>query len=238
LTFYANLVELQQRVLQAHAHAVRPSSAFAESLDFESAADAMPALLTGLLPIAPQPVVEAAKGMLQAGHAEWRHLVHTYWGGARDGDPLSAFLAEALLQPFAEAVAASGSVTSHGHDGDVPRTCPTCGDKPVVALLREAAHSARRSLVCGFCAREWAAPRIACVACGERDFDKLAIYRAEGLAAARVDACETCRTYVKTIDLSKDATAVPVVDDLATLTVDLWARERGYERLRRNLLGF
>jgi FdhE protein len=51
-----------------------------------------------------------------------------------------------------------------------------------------------------------------------------------------VDACDSCRRYVKTIDLTRDGTAVPIVDDIATLTLDLWARGQGYERLRPNLL--
>jgi FdhE protein len=236
LTFYANLVELQQRVLDEHPRAVRPSSGFAESLDPEAAADAVPALLTGLLPIAPPPVVAAATAMLRAGHAEWRHAVHTCWGGTRDGDTVRSFLAEALLQPFAEAVAAGVIAPARGGDGDLARACPACGDRPVVAVLRDAAHGARRSLVCGFCLTEWPAPRIACMACGERQFEKLAIYRAEEMSAVRVDACETCRSYIKGIDLTRDATAVPVVDDLATVPLDLWARREGYERIRPNLL--
>ena len=236
MLFYANLVALQQSVIDTYRHAVRTSAAFAEALDFESAADAMPSLLSGLLRIAPPPVVAAATHILEAGHAEWRHLVHTYWDGARDGDPLRAFLAEALLQPFAEFVSTSVRVTHQAPDEDIARVCPVCGDRPVVAVLHEAAHSTRRSLVCGFCAKEWAAPRIACVACGEREFDKLAIYHAEELPGTRVDVCETCHTYVKTIDLAKDGTAIPIVDDLATLALDLWARERGYQRIRANLL--
>jgi FdhE protein len=260
LAFFAKLTELQCAVIDAHPRVIRREPGlperlggvppglperlggvprtFAESLDFEAAADAMPSLLSGLRPIAPQPTVEAATAMLMAGHAEWRHLVHTYWRGGRDDDPLRSFLAEALLQPFAESVAASVSSDGSAQEGQLPASCGACGDRPVVAVLREAAHGARRSLVCGFCLKEWPVPRIGCASCGEREFEKLAIYAAEELPAARVDACETCRRYIKTIDLTKDGTAVPVVDDLATLTLDLWARDQGYQRLRPNLLRF
>ena len=62
------------------------------------------------------------------------------------------------------------------------------------------------------------------------------VYTADTQAHARIDACDTCRTYIKTIDLTKDGLAVPAVDDLATLPLDLWARERGYRRLYPNLL--
>lgn len=74
------------------------------------------------------------------------------------------------------------------------------------------------------------------MACGESVFDRLPVFRADALAAARIDACETCRVYLQTIDLTRDGHAVPVVDDLATVSIDLWAREQGYRRLRPHLL--
>jgi formate dehydrogenase maturation protein FdhE len=43
--------------------------------------------------------------------------------------------------------------------------------------------------------------------------------------------------YLKSIDLTKTGLAVPVVDELATLPLDLWAHEHGYEKLQINLLG-
>ena len=41
-----------------------------------------------------------------------------------------------------------------------------------------------------------------------------------------------------TIDLTKDGLAVPCVDDIASVSLDLWARERGYTRIKDNVLGF
>ena len=52
----------------------------------------------------------------------------------------------------------------------------------------------------------------------------------------RVEACRRCESYVKTIDLTQDKDAVAVVDDLASLAMDLWAAGRGYRKLRPNLL--
>jgi formate dehydrogenase maturation protein FdhE len=40
----------------------------------------------------------------------------------------------------------------------------------------------------------------------------------------RVDVCDTCHSYLKSIDLTKTGLAVPVVDELATMPLDLWAR--------------
>jgi FdhE protein len=187
------------------------------SFEVEAAADALPGFLVSLQRFAPPPAADAARSLLTEGHDKWKHLLHTYWTGERDIDPLRAFIAEAFLQPLAERLLA-------------------CKDKPVVAVLRDKAHGSERSFVCGFCLTEWTAPRIACPSCSEERFEKLAVFTAEEFPAARIDACETCRNYIKTIDLTKDGNAIPVVDDIATLTLDVWAREQGYQRLRPNLL--
>ncbi len=129
---------------------------------------------------------------------------------------------------FSRASGASGSSRTS--------TCPICGGLPVAAVLREAGHGARRTLLCGFCLSEWAFPRVVCPACGEDRFERLSIYTAEEFAHVRLDACDTCRTYLKTIDLTKHGLAVPIVDELASVPLDLWARERGYTKLRPNLL--
>jgi FdhE protein len=83
---------------------------------------------------------------------------------------------------------------------------------------------------------EWPYRRVVCTGCGEEEFDKLPVYTAETLPHVRVEACDRCRRYLKTVDLSKNGLAVPIVDDVASVSLDLWAREAGYRRARRNLL--
>jgi formate dehydrogenase maturation protein FdhE len=53
----------------------------------------------------------------------------------------------------------------------------------------------------------------------------------------RVEACDTCHHYIKTIDLTKDGRAVPVVDELAAIPLSLWAAENGYRKVSTNFLG-
>ncbi len=65
----------------------------------------------------------------------------------------------------------------------------------------------------------------------------MAFYSAPEIVHVRVDVCDTCHTYLKSIDLTKTGLAVPVVDELASIPLDLWAREHGYEKLQINLLG-
>ena len=58
--------------------------------------------------------------------------------------------------------------------------------------------------------------------------NKLAIYAAKEFSHVRVEACDVCHSYIKTVDLTKDGLAVPVVDELATIPLNLWATEHGY----------
>jgi FdhE protein len=103
--------------------------------------------------------------------------------------------------------------------------------------LRPLGDGAKRSLICSLCATEWEYRRIVCPACGEENVDKLPVYVAAELPHIRVEACDTCHRYIKTIDLTKDGRAVPVVDELAAIPLSLWAAEKGYEKLSSNLLG-
>jgi formate dehydrogenase accessory protein FdhE len=245
LTFYAQLAGFQQRLLGDDV-----PEPIASCID--RITEAIPEFLAFLTRAAPARLAESAALMREdVAGTEWRALIERYGNADEDADasPAMAFVVEALLQPFAEAAAlalqkskeADATPESGHHDPPAaasPRIarCPACSGKPVVGLLREEGQSARRSLVCGSCLHEWPWPRIVCPACGEDVFESLPVYQSETLPNARVDACETCRTYLKTIDLSKDALAIPIVDDLASIALDLWARQQGYTKLRANIL--
>ncbi|HLK53401.1 MAG TPA: formate dehydrogenase accessory protein FdhE, partial [Candidatus Angelobacter sp.] len=62
-------------------------------------------------------------------------------------------------------------------------------------------------------------------------------YLAEEFDYVRIDACDTCHTYIKSIDLTKNGNAVPMVDELATVSLNLWALEYNYQKLQPNLFG-
>jgi len=81
------------------------------------------------------------------------------------------------------------------------------------------------------CAHEWSFRRIYYPACGEEREPQVAYYSTPEIAHVRVDVCDT---YLKSIDLTKTGLAVAVVDELATIPLDLWAREHGYEKLQPN----
>jgi FdhE protein len=219
LGFYAALAELQGRVA---------AGLFAD----------VPTFAEQIAGIAPPPLADALHA-LKSTDADWRQAIDTYWksGGREpaDLDHVQQFLIEAWLQPVAEA-ANRGAGTEPDGERPLSLQCPRCTGIPVVALLRERGHGAQRSFVCGVCLAEWTTQRLVCPDCGESTFDKLPVFRADTLATARIDACDTCRTYIKTIDLTRDGNAEPIADDIATVALDLWAREQGYRRARLNLL--
>jgi formate dehydrogenase maturation protein FdhE len=183
------------------------------TIDHPDAESALPHYLQWLERNAPGPISAVVQ---DSRSTPWRQLVAGYSSAATDAP--SAFIVEALLHAFP------------------PDPCPFCGGTPVASLLREAGHGARRSHVCGTCLRESPALRLGCFACGETNLERLAVFRSEATDPARLDACESCRVYVKTIDLTRDGSACPIADDLASVTLDLWAREQGYRRGRPNLL--
>ncbi len=159
----------------------------------------------------------------------WQHEVDS-----RELAPEYAFFARALLQPYAELL----SEKATGLDADSGQMkCPFCGSQPQFAVLRPEGDGGKRSLVCSLCAREWLFRRLVCPNCGEEDKEKLPVWIADDFKYVRVEACETCHTYIKSIDLTKDGNAVPVVDELATVPLDLWAEEHHYQKLAPNLFG-
>jgi FdhE protein len=146
-----------------------------------------------------------------------------------DSDEQKQFYERVLSQPNAE--------RSRKQAEGVGPTCPWCGSKPVVGVLRGEGEGAKRGLICSLCSLEWPYRRIICVHCGEEDKEKLPVYLAEQIDYVRVEACDTCRHYLKSVDLTKDGLAIPVVDEIATVSLNLWADEHGYEKIERNLLG-
>jgi FdhE protein len=185
--------------------------------------------------IGPSGFAESARALMSQ-ESRWVPLLASYWHpherGAVLGDS-EVLLLRALLQPYAEYCAAQSGVDRNA----VRNTCPFCEELPVVGVLRPEGEGARRLLLCGLCSTEWAFRRMLCPNCGEEAEDKLPVYTAVGFEHVRVEACDSCGVYFKSVDLSKDGHAVPLVDELATVPLNVWAEERNYTKLCPNLVG-
>ncbi|HEU4564335.1 MAG TPA: formate dehydrogenase accessory protein FdhE [Gemmatimonadaceae bacterium] len=112
--------------------------------------------------------------------------------------------------------------------------CPACGARPLLAELRASSPEgeSERTLRCGRCASAWPFPRVACAACGTRDHRQLAYLHADGEDAyRRAQTCDACLAYLKELALLDPLDAeLLLVEDLATVALDMVAVERGYRR--------
>jgi formate dehydrogenase maturation protein FdhE len=258
LRFYARVATFQKSFYAEIQKALAGSSKISsdrplrDELDLFLLLPRFPGFLSVIEQIAPVPLAQSAASLAQKGPAGWQHAIEHFWyrdpelaaGIVEDSEPQSAngsaatdsdwLLAWMFLQPYAEYLADHRETAMV--DG-TPSTCPLCGCKPIVGVLRREGDGTKKSLICMLCANEWAFRRIYCPACGEEREPQMAYYSAPEIAHVRVDVCDTCHTYLKSVDLTKTGLAVAVVDELATIPLDLWAREHGYDKLQMNLLG-
>jgi FdhE protein len=180
------------------------------------------------------PALASAAAELAQNRTQWDALIAKPEGSEIESDIEKQFFARCLWQPYMEYLATQEQ--DKAVDAVHP-ACPFCGAKPVAGILRGEGDGAKRSLLCALCATEWDYRRIVCPQCGEEDKDKLPIYLAPEFDYVRVEACDTCKTYIKSVDLTKNGRAVPVVDELATVTLTIWAEEHGYRKLESNIFG-
>jgi formate dehydrogenase accessory protein FdhE len=194
-----------------------------------------PGFLTLLEQNAPPELARFARDLQSASEQARAELLNQFWSGT--GGPeaagVSEFPSRAFLQPYAEFVRLRGGMQ---WDGYTHSLCPFCNRKPGMGVLRQQGDGGSRSLICSFCLAEWQFRRILCPSCGEEDHAKLPVFTAEELPHVRVECCDTCKCYTKTVDLTKNGFAEPVVDEIAAVPLDLWAQERGYSKLQANLL--
>jgi formate dehydrogenase maturation protein FdhE len=176
---------------------------------------------------------ELAKDARAALEGDFYLRVRAYWQtGEFD------YLARAALQPYVRMLRETGRSPERGVSG----TCVFCGSGAWVSSRKippgpGTGEGALRMLHCALCAFAWQVGRIRCPACGEEDPEKLPSFTAPQHLGVRIEACESCKAYVKSIDLTLDARRVPEIDELVSLSMDLWATEQGYARLEPGLAG-
>ena len=254
LTFYVALTEVQERVADRVPVAdlltlvQSPESEFprvrVDRLPLEELALPFHDLLSGVAEFGTEAIKDGARSLLSQDDDRQleplRAVVHAWRnapgasGKVDEGDDFS-FYARAFLEPIVTSIALADS----GQPADWTQNfCFACGGMPQVAVLRDLPDAVgRRSLMCSMCATEWRFQRLTCLHCGETEADKLPVHTAESIAHVRVDACTTCSRYIKTVDLRKEGNAVPLVDELAAVELDIWAQEQGLTKLRANVLG-
>jgi len=188
-----------------------------------------------MVSIGPPVLAEQGRGLVDRNDAALDSMLLEAWRMRAD----HSLFQKLALQPYAECLAAFGTPPTGRDLEPRPRTCPFCGGLPQVAILRSVGDDdgASRQLLCATCATTWHIGRVCCAHCGEEDEKRLAYFHAAEFEHLRVDTCDTCRHYVKTVDLTRLGLAEPIVDEVAASSLDLWATEQGYEKIALNLIG-
>jgi FdhE protein len=236
LGFYVHVARFQQGLGQKLQHVSADSSvSLSNRPEFAELLASFPEFLSLIEEKAPARFAEVAHELRNAAPSSWSVLLNHSWSNSNEppSEP-QEFLAAAFLQPYAETVRSRAGLQLGGYTHPM---CPFCHRKPAFGVLRQLGDGARRNLLCGFCLCEWEFRRIVCPACGEEDQAKLPVYTAAQFPHMRVECCDTCHAYIKSTDLTKNGLADPLVDELASVPLDLWAQERGYEKILPNLLG-
>lgn len=258
LTLYSALLGPQAQAFAA----VRSAPPDSQRVVCHIADRVFPAVVDATVAAGPEQLVEFVRD--RAAHGDPLEIIRG-WLDGEDQPPIDRYLARAAAGPVLEALGqAAGAACGGPRD---QRHCPVCAGPPQVsyfALSAEDLVTARRYLVCARCASAWPYPRLSCAACGETTASRLSVFAEEGTAEAevsgrvvrgaeaprqqvstrdlrfphiRMEACDTCSRYLLSIDMTRDPKAVPLVDEMAAIPLDLYATERGLMKVVPNLMG-
>jgi FdhE protein len=254
LTLYLALVLVQEEAWDM----ARESPPAADELVPWAGAHVLPAVVEASVAAGPATLRDAAHSRLAEGSAE--DALGGWLAGA-DLDPVDHYLARATLAPVLEALGEQAGAACSSPPGDESAVlCPRCGGLPQLSCLAASGDplvSGPRSLLCARCGMSWGHSRSICPVCRESGEDQLRVYteHLEGPVSGningngtgeppavfphlRIAACSTCSRYLIEADMARDARAVPEVDELAALPLDLYAADQGLTKVTPNLMGF
>jgi formate dehydrogenase maturation protein FdhE len=233
LRFYAQVLREQKKIYESFERH-RPSGVVAADVHL-IAQRAVP-LMRAVATNGPDALAAEAGALLERDTAHWEELLLAYWDARSDRQ----FFPKAVFQPYAEWLVNAGFKWIEKNERAADSVCPRCNGTAQLSILDAGAMSidgSSRLLQCATCLATWSFRRVACPFCGEGDEPKLGYYESPAFAHVRVDACETCKRYLKTIDLSRLGLADPLVDEVAGAPLDLWAQDHGYQKVELNLVG-
>ena len=254
LTLYLALVDVWEQVF----HAAREQRPDPGALASWAAGEVLPQVAAATARAGPAPLAAATRGLLVDRGAAAGPL--DAWLAGGELAPVERYLARATLWAPLQVVdadaACAADPTPRGG-----RRCPRCGAPPQLSFRAhtdEGLVSGRRHLACARCAADWSYTASACAWCGETAGTRRTVYserrerpvvgRGDGATNGqaggplfphlRIESCQSCMRYLIDVDLGHDARAVPEVDELAALPLDLHAAELGLTKATPNLMGF
>ena len=233
LTFYAQLLRIQKDLYDSFKGRLSASL----NRDLPVVRERAVALLRGVAEHGPDQLAIEARTLLDGDPSAIDGVLVAYWRAPADRQ----FFAKAVLQPYGQSLVDAGVVPSDRVLTRTDNRCPRCGGAPQLSIVdmtgAASADGGSRQLLCADCLTPWPFRRVVCVHCGEEDEGKLGYFHSPAYEHLRVDVCDMCRHYVKSVDLARLGIAVPLVDEVAGAPLDLWACERGYRKIELNLVG-
>jgi len=144
-------------------------------------------------------------------------------------DP-DALQAVAILVPAPFLHACNRRWASSRPESWVETYCHVCSAWPAFAEVRGIERS--RYFRCGRCGGEWQVHCLLCPYCGMTDHNELvSLVPEKSGSRCVIEACKRCLGYVKTFTtLQGSPPAKVIVDDLASVDLDVAAVEQGYKR--------
>lgn len=259
LTLYLALLD----VWTAAGDAAREQAPEPQALAAWAGERVLPRVVEATVEAGPELLADATRKLVEQGSAE-KALPAWLSGAGDDLEPAERFLARASLRAPLEALQAGAGACARDPSPRGGRRCPSCGGPPQLSFRADAGDqlvSGGRSLLCARCGTSWSYSSSTCASCGESGGGRRSIYAerrewpvvGHGDATAprkkfgapmpmfphlRIEGCSNCNRYLIDVDLGHDARAVPEVDELAALPLDLHAAELGLSKITPNLMGF
>src|SRR4029078_12316820 len=235
LTFYATVLGLQREIANSLTVSSRPLTGSLDR-DWDRLRPALAPFLEEIERSGPALLAREARALLLGPASACDGLLTVIWSNPSERQ----VVAKAVLQPYAETLAHAG-VMPVGRPASRPdNRCPFCGGVPPLSTTHSSGASLEgggRALQCATCLTVWPFRRVLCAHCGEEDEHKLVYFNFDDRDHLPIAACETSRHYLKSIDLTRLGVAVPLVDEVAGASLDLWGRDRGYRKIELNLVG-
>lgn len=236
LHFYARLLRAQQEIYET-LRSRQPRLASGElGRDLAEIRESLLPLLRTVAEHGPDPLAIEARNLLQSDDGSFHETLLKYWHDRSD----IQFFGKACLQPYLMWLAETGALPRNREVSSAERCCPFCAGNPQVSFLdanEPNAESGNRYLICATCLSSWKFRRVVCVNCGEERPERLAYFHSPEFDHVRIEACDTCKHYLKGVDLTRFGFAAPIVDEVGTAPLDIWAREHGFTKIELNLVG-
>jgi FdhE protein len=165
---------------------------------------------------------ELFEGLLKGNEALFENIVDEL----EIEKPVLGFLTYNSLKPSIGACAEQLAVYLNPNEPWLQGYCPVCGSAPILSLLED---EGQRKLVCSFCWHLWSARRVHCPYCDSSQNKDLHYFYSEEEKDTRVDVCDNCKKYIKTLDTRKvERLIYPPLEQISTIHLDIKAQEMGF----------